>query len=101
MFLYTGTGGKCRTLQVGKSVRDEPTKTVNINDRYRCPSKVDRHNLVDGFDFPVHGLKFSVKQEPGRVVVTRTDRNHGWGMNLKFECCTSDATGKSVFALRL
>ena len=101
MLLYTGTGGKCRTLQVGNSPYSLPTKTVNINDRYRCPSKVDRHNLVDGFDFPVHGLKFSVKQEPGRVVVTRTDeveeKGIGWPhLNLRFQCCLSAATGKSL-----
>ena len=84
-------------MQVGPS-HSSATKTVNIDDRYRCPASVDKHKWIGGYTY---GDKFSVEQGEGQVVVTRTDRNHGWGMNLKFECCTSDATGKSVFALRL
>ena len=58
-----------------------------------CPSVVDRSNWLDGH---LHADAFSVEQAGGRLLVNRSDLNAeaargGWGLDLRFFCCTPDA----------
>ena len=62
------------------------TKTITTYSEHTCPIVVNKDNWLgeDG-----HSDTFSVRQTETDIVVTRTDSNSGWGMNLEFRCCGS------------
>jgi len=75
---------KCFTLVVGNSHKN--TKTLSLpSSTFICPSKVDKTNWLGGARF---GDTFAVMQNGAKVTVRRTDSNGGWGMSLRFECCS-------------
>ena len=65
------------------------TKTVTTygeiyRENYTCPIVVNKENWLGGYGY---SDTFSVEQRKTDIVVTRTDSNSGWGMNLEFHCC--------------
>ena len=73
----------CTTINVGSS--GVHTKTVTAITEYTCPIVVNFENWLGGLIFPD---TFSVQQRERDIVVTRTDSTSGWGMNLRFRCCS-------------
>ena len=59
---------------------------INIAYGFTCPETVDKTNWIDGGSF---SERFSISQDGHRIIVTRTDSDEGWGMNLKFSCCNN------------
>ena len=55
-----------------------------MNNGFQCPLKVDKTNWLSG---DTYDDTFSVAQAGNTITVTRTDANHGWGLNLSFQCC--------------
>jgi len=74
--------GDCARAVVGKSSRSSKKITIPFN--RRCPKTVSKSNWLQG---DTYGDTFSVDQFKTHVIVTRTDKNEGWGMELMFECC--------------
>ena len=65
-----------------------------------CPEVVDRLNWEDGH---AYGDAFRVRQDGGRLTVTRIDAKAaegggGWGMPLRFRCCVPPHSPAAVAA---
>ena len=84
----------CTIAVVGSSPASN-TKSITIDSRFRCPTTVDKTNLLDG-----KGI-YSVAQVGNQITVTRKDNEGyydadwgvwtipvGWGKNLEFRCCS-------------
>jgi len=87
------SNGDCTTITVGSS--ETQTTTIAAYSEHRCPTVVNKDNwsidimdyYADENQFTYNPDVFSVEQRETDIVVTRTDSNSGWGMNLKFRCC--------------
>merc|ERR1711962_1727490 len=77
------TTGSPSTLIVTIGSSSTQTKSVIIPSGYICPSQVSKSNWA-GTD--TYGDTFSITQTGTNLLVTRTDRSSGWGMNLKIFC---------------
>ena len=72
------------TAKVGGS--GSVSKTITIPSGFICPKSVDKNNWIGGW-WDAFGDTFSISQTGTQVTATRTDRPHGWDMNLQFNCC--------------
>ena len=76
----------CVTVVVGSS--GSQIKTVSLDEAFICPSIINQNVWIGNQG---HSLEdtFSVDQRATDIVVTRTDRTTGWGMDLRIQCCTT------------
>jgi hypothetical protein len=73
------------------------TKTVDMDEKFKCPTIVDKYNWSSDYADRTSNDTFSVTQSNGEAFVTRTDTSSGWGMNLKFQCCKSDTKKTTTY----
>jgi len=79
----------CSVAHIGNSGSN--TKSASLDSAYRCPSNVDKGNWVDGGSW---GDRFQITQSGNQVTARRLDYGGGWGMDLKFKCCTTGSTAE-------
>jgi len=77
----------CTIAEVGSSWSS--SKSITIDDGFKCPTTVDQTNWLDGHHF---GNTFLVAQNGSRVTITRSDQATSWGMDLRFMCCPEKAS---------
>jgi len=76
----------CVMAKIGSS--GEATKTVDMDQKFKCPTIVDKYNWSSDKHNRTYDDTFSVTQSNGKASVTRTGTSSGWGMDLRFNCCT-------------
>jgi len=78
----------CTSVLFGTSSRKGHVLTrVRDLGLYRCPSFLSKLNTLDGDSEHGYEDTFTLSQRGSTVTVIREDANHGWGLNMKFECC--------------